>query len=79
MYAVQKNVPLPQSSKKYPIDQMKVGDSFVVPCDSACIAKVRNLVCSNLQYWKQKKGKKGIKFATRQTENKLGIRVWRTA
>lgn len=63
---VEKNIPMP---KRWPFDEMKVGDSFLIPK-----GVMRTTVSvSALRYGKRA----GMKFTTRDTPE--GYRCWRIA
>lgn len=65
-YKIEKNVPilgLSPERKKYPLLQMEVGDSFVLPIED------RQKVYSNASYY-------GLKITTRRVSD-TQIRVWR--
>lgn len=71
MYKIEKHVPAPEDlggMKKYPFDDMEIGDSFFVPN-----GKVRNIK-QQVQYY-QNKTEKRKRFAVREVEG--GVRVWR--
>jgi hypothetical protein len=72
MFKIEKGVPLiprpgGRTGSKYPLDEMEVGDSFLVEGGT-----VKNLSCTIRAHAK----KVGGKFATRTVEG--GVRVWRT-
>jgi hypothetical protein len=63
--SVEKNIPIP---KRWPFDEMKVGDSFLIPAD---VKRVTFSVAA-----KRWANKHGAKFTTRKTPE--GYRCWRT-
>jgi hypothetical protein len=65
-YKIEKDVPIPGPSK-YPLSQMKVGDSFLAPKDE--YAGLRSAVQKAQREY-------NVRFVTRQDDDK--IRVWRT-
>ncbi len=77
MYKIEKNIAIPsrrmyargQSAKKYPFEEMKKGDSFMVKTTSKTkIATVRT--------YANKIGRKNnLKFVTRRVPG--GLRVWK--
>lgn len=75
-FAVEKNIPLPPRSggknggraMKYPLGEMKVGDSFYAPKSSAKSARA---AASSHQ-----RRHKGIEFVSRKEGT--GMRIWRT-
>ncbi len=71
-YKIEKNVPLPTPSHKYPFASMEVGDSFLVTDDPT------NRVRSAAQAYKAYRGRRQevIRFKTKTMEDK-SIRVWR--
>ena len=71
---IDKNIPLPENKRnsraaKYPLNQMKIGDSFEVLDSQVTRSGIRSTI------WFAAKNTT-LKFATRKTEN--GTRVWRT-
>lgn len=69
MIAIDKDIPLPQArsrNAKYPLANMQVGDSFLLP-EGKSNARVA-------VYGRAKK--LGVKVTVRQTTD--GLRVWRT-
>jgi hypothetical protein len=65
---VTKDVPIPESKRRYPYVEMQVGDSFVV------VGGRMQIVC-NANY---RAGKRlGRRFIARREEG--GVRVWRTS
>jgi hypothetical protein len=79
MYVVEKNVPLPATSRptkafKYPLKQMALGDSFLIT-----LPKDRNKCRPLHSYAPHGTAKKlGIKLTTRKVDDN-SIRVWRVA
>jgi|WetSurMetagenome_2_1015567.scaffolds.fasta_scaffold397436_3 hypothetical protein len=76
-YKIESNIPIPppikvENTSKYPINKMKVGDSFLVPFDTKDMDKKRKMRNSLTSVFSRKKPKK---FTVRMTEK--GIRVWR--
>lgn len=70
MFEIEKNVPMPMPIRKYPLDRMEVGDSFLIPVDGADDPeKVRNRLAMRMRELRPKK------FITRGVTD--GIRVWR--
>lgn len=72
MFKVEKNVPLPKGverrSTKWPFADMSIGESVLVPADSAKVG--RSVV-------HQVSKKRGLKFVSRTVDG--GVRFWRTA
>lgn len=72
-YPIEKDVPLQRAHKIkaiYPLDDMSVGDSFLVP------GGVQGVVSGALVR-RTKTGPKGRRYTTRIVDG--GIRVWRVA
>lgn len=74
MYKIEKNVPIPVKCTRvtvYPFDQMKEGDSFLIPTktEKEAMSKRRSVAV--------RAKKKNIKVTTRAVQG--GIRVWRVA
>lgn len=84
MFAVRKNVPLPERAstapngtpKKYPFAAMDVGDSFVVPINDNPAKAVRQRIAASIQNHRRTAGR-DRKFSVRLLDNELG--VWRVA
>lgn len=76
MLTIDKNIPLPRhhlagQRKKYPFDQMEIGDSLFVQAAAGEVQSVQtSLLGAALRH-------KPMKFATRQVPG--GVRIWRTA
>lgn len=75
-FRIEPKVPIPprrrpggSTRSKYPLDQMRIGDSFLVPKNEY---KKSNYV-ANVVHIRARK--LGIKIATRTTDD--GVRVWR--
>jgi hypothetical protein len=65
---IEKNIPIPEiTSKRYPFDEMEVGDSFLVP--PLQVPSARSL----MSYTNRKDKSKS--FMSRTSED--GIRIWR--
>ena len=65
------SIPAPRSGNRYPWEQMKVGDSFLIPCGPE--ARLRTQ--SNILTAARCRRKKGERHTSRIEET--GIRVWR--
>ena len=61
--------PLPRTVKKYPHEEMRVGESFFVEG-----VKMQVVLNAN---WRAQNRQAGMRFTARKEGN--GIRVWRTA
>lgn len=79
-YIIESNVPLPPKYRaplksKYPFEQLKVGQSFLVPMSESegDIEKLKRRMDA-ARYAAQKVT--GLKFVTRVEDNN-GVRVWR--
>jgi len=72
MFEIEKNIPLVgrSASRKYPLAQLEIGDSFVIPCTTdKDLRSARQVAsCANQRY-------EDKKFASRTVDG--GIRVWR--
>ena len=74
MYKIEKNVPMPsrafKGTIKYPLDFMKIGDSFLIP-----FTKEKNHPKKiSVPYTMARR--KGIDITCRGEKN--GVRIWRT-
>lgn len=69
MYEIEKGIPVPQF--KYPFRDMKIGDSFLVPCDKSEVKVVRNRLVSAACGLKPR----DAKFSCRTVAG--GVRCWR--
>lgn len=70
---IESGVPIPQRygagrSRKFPLDQLEIGESFAVPEDEA------NALRSACTHFKN--SNPGVEFVTRKQEDG-GVRVWR--
>ncbi len=74
MFKIDKNIPLP--TKKYPLEELEVGDSFFIPLTKGELQDIRNKINPAIARVKHATEKK---FLTRKAiKNKIpGIRVWR--
>lgn len=74
MFKIEKNVAFPalggRGSKKYPFDEMQVGDSFLAQVKAD---RLSNAAASYARYHGS-----GIKFATRKIDDD-NTRIWRIA
>lgn len=57
---------------RYPLDEMKVGDSFILSCDRPEVNKTRNRLSSSIRIQRLAHGRK---YVTRAVDG--GVRVWR--
>ena len=69
MIKIEKNIPIPEHRSKYPVADMKVGDSFLVE-DFSQRGTVVTIMCRCTKEHPDRK------FATRQVDG--GYRCWRT-
>lgn len=82
-FSIEKNIPLPmhydRTTRKYPFDQMSVGDSFLVPCEDrpAETAATLNRLRQAARAYRNRHDKKDQRFNCR-TLNR-GVRCWRVA
>lgn len=81
MFQIEQNIPIPtvvrrrQRASKYPLREMAVGDSFLIPVtdgdtESDEAFKLQRNITSMAARWK-------VKVSCRRMEG--GVRVWRTA
>ncbi len=71
MIKIEKNIPIPSAENKYPFNEMEIGDSFLVECDSLPdVTRNRSLIYN---YAVREAPKK---FMIKKMGN-LGLRVWR--
>jgi hypothetical protein len=79
-YKIEKNVPMADSPcgrgsrKKYPFDQMEVGDSFLILCKEGEEKRATSIRVSSSMYRYTFFGKR---FSQRSVKG--GIRIWRVA
>jgi len=77
VFHIERNIPLPEQSRgvrnKYPWRQMRVGDSFLVPCGEYEVPEVMNSLTSCRAGAQRSTG---YRFALRKAAG--GVRVWRT-
>jgi len=73
MFTIEKNIPLPARarSEHYPLKDMEVGDSFLVPSNDKAKTAASVRSCS------QRHRASGANFSVRMVAE--GVRVWRTA
>ena len=79
-YKIEKDVPLSSyniKSRKYPFDQMEVGDSFFAPYPDAKKAR-QNAISRNKGKYRKLPKNIAVQrhFVTRTVEG--GVRIWRT-
>lgn len=80
MYEIEKNVPIPDvatkqhQNKKYPFDNMDVGDSFLVQSSKDAHYKTRHAIAAYASVYGKKNGKK---FTSLGNESDFTVRVWR--
>ena len=84
MFTIEKGIPAPVrgSATNFPLTQMEIGDSFLVPVDFAdqspeAVTLAKRKVASLAAARQGVTKTTGSKFAVRRLEN--GVRVWRTA
>lgn len=75
MYKIEKDIPLTKSLNKYPLMNMEIGDSFLIPFENRKAARLRQsyLIVAIKKYSRQIGIK--AKYASRVSEE--GLRVWR--
>lgn len=74
---IEKNVPFfkTKREKKYPFDEMDIGDSFLFKPKDELIEKGRSYILMAANYYKKKRNKHDLKFKT-AIENG-NVRIWR--
>ena len=70
-YKLEKGFPTPPRGYKYPLSEMKIGDSFFVPCEPKATKRQQN----NILGCARSSGRKGMKFTARKAKG--GVRCWR--
>lgn len=81
-FRIEKDVPMPDkvagkgARSKYPFAQMKIGDSFLVPCTNGRINNVQVAVVGAAANYR-KKAKVTAKFSSSRQPD--GVRIWRVA
>ena len=73
-FKIDKGVPLPQPRRKYPLDKMKVGDSFFLPVETPRTKVIDNRIRSTLYSTSRNQN---IHITIRKVQG--GFRVWRTS
>ena len=77
---IEKGVPIPPprpGTNTYPLADMKVGDSFLVPYKPGrSPGSSQAMIATHARVWRNRKGN-GWTFTTRQEAD--GTRIWRTA
>ena len=72
MYKIERNIPIPSlhkpKSMEYPLLQMKIGDSFLIPNSIDCEAKARSFPYGVAR-------RMGMKMTRRRVPE--GYRIWR--
>ena len=81
-FKIEKGIPVPRAANApggrdsiFPLRELKVGDSFFVPCAKKEMAKTQQRLTTAIYNWARKR--KGFKGTTRRMAK--GIRVWRIA
>ena len=78
-FVIEKGIPVPPSlrGKRYPFNEMEIGDSILIPCggESVNFERFRNRVTAYMSG--ARKENKELKLVSRKVEG--GIRVWRIA
>jgi len=74
---IDKNISIPVSHnhKKYPFDEMEIGDSFYVEANGSQLNSVQTKLKSAASHW-MVRNRKSYLFVTRRQGD--GIRIWRT-
>lgn len=82
MYQIETNIPLPSAksggstASVYPLSNMYVGDSFLVPMEPVT-AEARRRVTAAASGYAARNKDAGVKFSIRTVDG--GLRVWRVA
>jgi hypothetical protein len=75
-YKIEKNIPVPTKKGMYPLSEMEIGDSFLIPFNiKPHKIQQRNVYCHLFMVIKHNKQLAGRKCIVRVMGN--GIRVWR--
>ena len=69
---IEKNIPIPEKRRTYPLDELDIGDSFLVQVPKEEIKSARNKLSASVS----NASKTGSKFTVRVVDG--GLRVWRT-
>jgi hypothetical protein len=82
MFVIEKNIPVPENVRTgrrstYPLSDMQVGDSFLVPFDLDDHKKVTQRVHSAASQFRRRVTDSQRQFVVR--EETTGVRVWRIA
>lgn len=77
-FKIEKGVPAPgvdsrRTSRRYPFNEMKIGDSFFVPLNGKEPIRVQSNVMSSARTFR----KTGAKFTSSISHDPPGVRVWR--
>jgi len=81
-FKIDRGIPIPITLRRYPFDEMKIGDSFLIPgeqCDAPENKKRENSVHKSLRHY-NKFSMESIAITTRAVNSErlgYGIRVWR--
>lgn len=84
-FNIEANIPMASGKRgrkptEFPLADMNVGDSFLIPCDTADKKAVdswrRKLLVAKKRFAEQYEDADGIKFQTGTVDG--GLRVWRT-
>ncbi len=74
MFKIEKNIPVPIHIDLFPLEQMEIGDSFVIPFNNFREAQTIRIMISGYSR-RHKEGRK--KFISRINKEKREVRVWR--
>jgi len=75
MFEIEKGIPIPR--RKYPLDELEIGDSFFIPFNEEKPINVRARLSPTMARIKNATGKVFVsKKATK--DGKEGLRVWRS-
>ena len=79
MYEIEKDIPIisprMKRERKYPFQEMEIGDSFFVPLNKKEIKKKRNALMSAAHHYRNRKFSSRIMVSEKDVI--IGIRLWR--
>ncbi len=78
MYKIDKNIEQPESTlKRYPFEEMEVGDSFFAPLDKGKAAKLQNSILGAGRKCRHKNRKFSTRVIKSEEDKRIGVRCWR--
>ena len=81
-FVIEKGIPIPKQiysrimPRKYPFDEMEIGDSFLIPLDPMKRKGGRAGMTPNISAAAKRTG---FKFTIRTTPDRNSVRIWRSA